>query len=162
MSSPASPLFRGASRVLRSSAAPARLQSRPVLSATRCVSTLNVERQQKVRHDASSPSTSSTLSSSPAAAAAPLSTASAAAAPANQSTATQLLASHLKEADPAMYEIIENVRIPFGIWSCMIGGNALLIILNWALTELLTYRRKNDRSTSSTSFLPRTSHHKRY
>lgn len=31
---------------------------------------------------------------------------------ANQKTDTQLLATHLKEADPAMYEIIENASLP--------------------------------------------------
>lgn len=54
------------------------------------MSSLSVENQQKVRQDGSASVTSHES------------------APANQSTATQLLASHLKEADPAMYEIIEN------------------------------------------------------
>lgn len=93
----ASPLFRGASRVLRS--VPARswsqrggLVSLPS-SAARGVSSLSVESQQKVRQEEPA---SVTSHESPRA---------------NQSTDTQLLATHLKEADPAMYEIIENASL---------------------------------------------------
>lgn len=100
----ASPLLRGAARVLRRSALPMRSswsnssisQTGSIASATtrRCVTTLNVESQQKVREDG------------------PVSVASIPGSSlANQSTAQQALAAHLKEADPAMFEIIENASI---------------------------------------------------
>lgn len=59
----------------------------------RCLSSLNVESQQKVR-EGSTP-------------VAPVS------APADKVAEQQLLASHLKEADPAMYEIIEKASTLF-------------------------------------------------
>lgn len=57
------------------------------------MSSLSVESQQKVRQEEPA---SVTSPESPRA---------------NQSTDTQLLATHLKEADPAMYEIIENASL---------------------------------------------------
>lgn len=67
------------------------------------MSSLSVESQQKVRQDGSA---SVTSHESP---------------PANQSTATQLLATHLKEADPAMYEIIENASPTYLPWALRRG-----------------------------------------
>lgn len=96
----ASPLLRGASRVLRRAAIPVRSSwsnssfsqgGRVAYATKRCVSTLNVESQQKVREEG--PATVASTSGSSLA---------------NQPAAQQLLATHLKEADPAMYEIIEN------------------------------------------------------
>lgn len=96
----ASPLLRGASRVIRRAAIPVRSswsnsslsQGGSIASATRrCVSTLNVESQQKVRQE--EPDTFASTSGSSLA---------------NQPAAQQLLATNLKEADPAMFEIIEN------------------------------------------------------
>lgn len=63
------------------------------------MTTLNVESQQKVREDGPAPVASTSGSSF-----------------ANQSTAQQALAAHLKEADPAMFEIIENASTLF-TWS---------------------------------------------
>lgn len=56
------------------------------------MSSLNVDSQQKVREQGPAPVAT-------------------AAALANQSPDTQLLATSLKEADPAMYDIIENASI---------------------------------------------------
>lgn len=95
----ASRVLRGASRTLLRTV-PTRSpwslprQSLLVASTRRCVSSLNVESQQKVRDEPGST---------------PVATESA---PANQKTDSQLLATHLKEADPAMFDIIENVS-PF-------------------------------------------------
>ena len=58
--------------------------------ARRCISSINVEAQQKVREGSSVPPTPRES------------------APANQTAEQQLLSAHLKEADPAMYEIIQN------------------------------------------------------
>lgn len=97
----ASPLLRGASRALRRAAIPVRSswsnsslsKGGSIASATRrCVSTLNAESQQKVRQEEPDNFVASTSESSLA----------------NQPAAQQLLATNLKEADPAMYEIIEN------------------------------------------------------
>lgn len=84
------PVLRGASRTLLRSV-PTRSWSLPQQSLVtrRCVSSLNVDSQQKVREPGSTPVATES-------------------APANQKTATQLLATHLKEADPAMFDIIEN------------------------------------------------------
>ncbi|KAJ4417263.1 Cytochrome B translational activator protein cbs2 [Gnomoniopsis sp. IMI 355080] len=99
----ASPLLRGASRAIRRSAVPVRSswsnsslsQGGSIASATRrCVSTLNLESQQQVRQEAPDTFASSSGSSL-----------------ANQPAAQQLLATNLKEADPAMYEIIENATL---------------------------------------------------
>lgn len=93
----ASRVLRGASRtLLRTVATRSRsLPQQSLAASRRCVSSLNVESQQKVREPGSTPVADES-------------------APANQKTATQLLATHLKEADPAMYDIIENAssRIP--------------------------------------------------
>lgn len=85
------PIFRGASHLLRSVPRRSYLQHSGE-SFRRCVSSLNVESQQKVREGSTPVAPES--------------------APADKVTEQQLLASHLKEADPAMYEIIENASTP--------------------------------------------------
>lgn len=82
------PLFRGASRLLRSVPRRSSYLQQSGAPFRRCLSSLNVESQQKVR-EGSTPVASES-------------------APADKVAEQQLLASHLKEADPAMYEIIEN------------------------------------------------------
>lgn len=54
---------------------------------------MNVENQQKVREGPSDPFAQES-------------------APANLDAEQQLLSAHLKDADPAMYEIIENASLP--------------------------------------------------
>lgn len=82
------PLFRGASRLLRSVPRRSSYLQQSGAPFRRCLSSLNVESQQKVR-EGSTPVASES-------------------APADKVAEQQLLASHLKEADPVMYEIIEN------------------------------------------------------
>lgn len=135
----ASRVLRGASRtLLRPVATRSRsLPQHSLAASRRCVSSLNVESQQKVREPGSTPVADES-------------------APANQKTATQLLATHLKEADPAMYDIIENASLPTSkrFWARREEKYMLT-------TFRQTYRRRKDKSTSSTSFPPRTSHHRR-
>lgn len=82
------PLFRGASRFLRTVPRRSTYLQQSGAPFRRCVSSLNVESQQKVREGSTPVAPES--------------------APADKVAEQQLLASHLKEADPAMYEIIEN------------------------------------------------------
>lgn len=124
------PLFRGASRLLRSvPRRPSYLQQTGA-PFRRCVSSLNVESQQKVREG-----------STPVAPEA---------APADKVAEQQLLASDLKEADPVMYEIIENASTP-----SLTPGDPRT--QSQEANRAGANRRRRDKSTLSTSFPPRTS-----
>lgn len=96
------------------------------------MSSLNVESQQKVREGSTPVAPES--------------------APADKVAEQQLLATHLKEADPAMYEIIENASTsphlhPHGP-----------IVVDQEANCARENRRRRDKSTLSTSSPPRTSH----
>lgn len=133
------PISRGASRLLRS--VPRRssyIQQRGV-PFRRCMSSLNVESQQKVREGSTPVAPES--------------------APADKVAEQQLLATHLKEADPAMYEIIENASTsphlhPHASTVAEGTGSGTGHEANCAREN----RRRRDKSTLSTSFPPRTSH----
>ncbi|POS80334.1 serine hydroxymethyltransferase [Diaporthe helianthi] len=84
------PVFRGASRLLRSVPRRSSYIQQTGAPFRRCMSSLNAETQQKVREG------STPVGPEPA--------------PADKVAEQQLLATHLKEADPAMYEIIENAN----------------------------------------------------
>lgn len=108
--------------------------------ARRCLSTMNVESQQKVREGSSAPLAQES-------------------APANKAAEQQLLSAHLKEADPAMYEIIESVSRtrsllcppPFQPQEGRVSD------IRPGANCARAYRRRRDRNTSSTSFPLRTS-----
>lgn len=131
------PLFRGASRLLRSVPRRSSYLQQSGAPFRRCVSSLNVESQQKVREGSTPVAPES--------------------APADKVAEQQLLASHLKEADPAMYEIIENASTPSLTRVRPIVVERAADRVSWANCAG-TNRRRRDKSTLSTLFLPRTSH----
>lgn len=130
------PIFRGASRVLRSVPRQQHVSTISYGMARRCLSTMNVESQQKVREGSSAPIAQES-------------------APANKAAEQQLLSAHLKEADPAMYEIIESVKM-----NPSSPGEDRVLDLGPGANCAGAYRRRRDKNTSSTSFHPRTSHPK--
>lgn len=125
------PLFRGASRLLRSVPRRSPCLQQSGAPFRRCVSSLNVESQQKVREGSTPVAPES--------------------APADKVAEQQLLASHLKEADPVMYEIIENASTHLTYTG---GAQGQGQKANCAGAN----RRRKDKSTLSTSFHPRTLH----